>query len=293
MYKDVFYNQYLGTASGDNLSRYSRPINDMGAMSKEIPDDSTISQIKNLYLGDLKILDLYLGLFVSYLKHKNWYDDSLIIITSDHGEEFREHDGMFHNTLYDEVIRVPFILKLPNNAWGKDKIKPIKKDVSIPISAGLDLAPTILDILDITIPSSFQGQPLTKYLKYNELDTRDDVCIYSERILDEYADPDHYSLAIRTNNYKYIINCNFNTDTINNFNRINSIEEFYDLILDPMEKNNLVNDEKYMIIVSKFKKKADTFINDCIKFSENGCNSLDIELNDVVLERLRKLGYIE
>ena len=81
------------------------------------------------------------------------FDDTLIVITADHGDEFFEHGGKGHrNTLFDEVIMVPLVLHLP----GK-----VPAGRSISSQAGLiDIAPTILRLCGIVPPAWMQGEPL-------------------------------------------------------------------------------------------------------------------------------------
>ena len=70
--------------------------------------------IKWLYRGEVAYVDQNLGALVAALKRLDLYQESLIIFTSDHGEEFLEHGGFEHgHSLYDELLWVPLIIKLP------------------------------------------------------------------------------------------------------------------------------------------------------------------------------------
>ena len=71
------------------------------------------------YDSEIGYTDHHVGLLLDELKQRKLYDDSLIVLFSDHGEEFLEHGDFEHmKTVYDEVIRVPLIVKLPRQRQG-------------------------------------------------------------------------------------------------------------------------------------------------------------------------------
>lgn len=75
-----------------------------------------VSLIKKEYITEMEYLDLQIGRLLSNLKKAGKYDNTLIIVTSDHGQAMNEHGYMFHSTyLYDELTRIPLIIKYPNN----------------------------------------------------------------------------------------------------------------------------------------------------------------------------------
>ena len=78
------------------------------------PDPSEADELRGLYQGEIRWMDQQLGGFFDWLRAEGAYDDSLIVLTADHGEEFNEHGGWWHGiTLYEEQIHVPLIMKLP------------------------------------------------------------------------------------------------------------------------------------------------------------------------------------
>lgn len=93
--------------------------------SKEVWDNVTgikkISQksvynIRKEYIAEMEYLDEQIGNLISTLKKAGKYDDTMIIITSDHGQAINEHGYMLHSTyLYDELIRIPLIIKYPKS----------------------------------------------------------------------------------------------------------------------------------------------------------------------------------
>ncbi len=110
------------------------------------------------YDGEIRFFDDWLGRLVRFLKSRGLYDNSLLIITSDHGEAFMEHGHYKHGfTVYEEEIRVPLVMRLLR------KITPGIRNRDL---AGLaDVMPTILEILGIQGPGGMQGKSLVPLLR--------------------------------------------------------------------------------------------------------------------------------
>lgn len=106
-----------------------------------VPSLEEKAWIKTLYDSEVQYVDDNIGRLVASLKRLDLYDDALIVLTSDHGEEFWEHRGFEHgHTLYDELLRVPLIIKLPSAA-SKGRVDKFVTTASI--------TPTILDLCAI------------------------------------------------------------------------------------------------------------------------------------------------
>ena len=75
-----------------------------------------IKKIRNYYMKEAEVIDNYIGELINYLKIIKQYDNSLIIITSDHGQALKEKNYLWHGIfLYNELIEVPLIVKYPKN----------------------------------------------------------------------------------------------------------------------------------------------------------------------------------
>ncbi|MFC2162645.1 sulfatase [Candidatus Altiarchaeota archaeon] len=122
-------------------------------------NQSDIDHIIDMYDANVMMMDDDFRRFILGLKELGAYDDTLIIFTSDHGEEFNEHGivGYHGHTLYNELLRVPLIVKLPGN---RNK-GLIKKE----IVRSIDIAPTILDVLGVGIPKYYEGDSLLGLIK--------------------------------------------------------------------------------------------------------------------------------
>jgi arylsulfatase A-like enzyme len=65
------------------------------------------------YDQEIGYTDFYIGRLLDYFRQKGLYENTIIIFTADHGEEFGDHGGRFHYTCFQEVLRVPLIIKAP------------------------------------------------------------------------------------------------------------------------------------------------------------------------------------
>ena len=119
----TIYPDYTGATSGDiNRKKWSQV---------------SIDELNVLYDSEIRHSDRGFGKFLSLLKEEGVYDDALIVFTSDHGEEFMEHDGLGHgNRLWEELVKIPLLIKMPGNSNGGRRIA---RTVSL-----IDLVPTLL-----------------------------------------------------------------------------------------------------------------------------------------------------
>ena len=100
---------------------------------------------------------------IDVLRKNKIYDNTMIIITGDHGEAFGEHDSLGHGLqLYDEVIHIPLIIKLPSPQSGRQIDKLVQS---------IDIMPTILDMLGIELPYYAQGVSLIPLMKTDPIVT--------------------------------------------------------------------------------------------------------------------------
>ena len=108
------------------------------------------------YAGDVTQCDIAFGSFIDYLKQENIYDDSLIILTSDHGFSIGEHNftGKIPMAMYPELIDIPFFIKPPSNIKGPKRIT--KSYVY-----HHDVLPTLFGFLNAEIPEIFEGIDLS------------------------------------------------------------------------------------------------------------------------------------
>src|SRR5262249_2027964 len=112
---------------------------------------------KGAYACGVKDFDRHFGQFIQNLKDQNLFENSVIILTSDHGEEFLEHGGWEHGySLFNHHVHVPLIIHLPDKTRRERRVHPI--------ASVIDLMPTILDIERITRPAGLEGTTLSTFL---------------------------------------------------------------------------------------------------------------------------------
>lgn len=117
--------------------------------------DRDIYHMAALYDGAIRHTDRYLGEFFKGLKDRGLYDNTLIIFTSDHGEEFGEHGILGHNQLFKELLHVPLIVKPPKSGGAR-----YTETVRL-----VDLMPTVLDYIGIPFPTFHQGTPFSALIE--------------------------------------------------------------------------------------------------------------------------------
>ncbi|MFX0139910.1 MAG: sulfatase, partial [Candidatus Hodarchaeota archaeon] len=223
--------------------------------------------LKSLYDGAINYLDKRIYDMFMYLKNKNLLDNTLFIVTSDHGENLGEHNLLFHLfSLYDTLIKVPLLIKYPDN----------KKFSNIDdrIVQNVDILPTILDLIGINddyILNQMEGNSLIS----SNIKNRDFEYGVSElmkpfgpsllpykNILKKY---DERLICIRTKNEKYIHSSNKN-------------HQLYDLKLDPNEQTNIY--DKNMINMIELKNKLELWVNKFNNASEKYKNHLNDQFKE-------------
>ncbi|MCI0416180.1 sulfatase-like hydrolase/transferase [bacterium] len=106
------------------------------------PSSEEKKWIQSLYLAEVRYVDDQIGKIVNEMKELGIYDETLLILTSDHGEEFWEHGGFEHgHSHFEELLRVPLIVKLPGS-----KLRGVRIDTVV---SGESVTPTILDLCGI------------------------------------------------------------------------------------------------------------------------------------------------
>jgi len=115
---------------------------------RSLVDGVDLPYLENLYDATVHRADREIGRLIDALKRLGIDDDTVVCLTSDHGEEFLEHGGLSHSrTLYEEMLRIPLILKAPGAGASL-----------FPGSVShLDLAPTLLDLAGIPVPATMRG----------------------------------------------------------------------------------------------------------------------------------------
>jgi arylsulfatase len=115
------------------------------------PTDTDIAHIAALYDGNLRMVDDAVGEVLRALQKRGRWRDTVVLVTSDHGDALYEHGRMGHNsTLFDEMLRVPFILRLPAGSAGEG----IDAERLVSLA---DITPTLIAGAGILPPDDLDG----------------------------------------------------------------------------------------------------------------------------------------
>jgi arylsulfatase A-like enzyme len=178
-----------------------------------VPDAAERAWIRRLYEMEVHEVDAGIGRILEALETLGLYDEALIVLTSDHGEEFWEHRGFEHgHTLYDEVLRVPLIVKTPASGGPRIARQPVSTD---------SVMATVLDLLGIE-PVDPSIAPSLRLLWEAGAPAGDARVLTSAGVL--YFED---RAAVRFGRYKYIRNL------------VTGAEELYDVGADPGETESL------------------------------------------------------
>jgi len=178
----------------------------------------------DLYDAEIRYVDTEIGLLLDELRKMGILHETLIIITSDHGEEFFEHGvfGHTHQHLYDELLRVPLIIYAPEI----DENSVIEEQVEL-----LSIAPTIVDILGLKRElDNFMGMSLLPIIKGEGEGSKSVI-----------SEASRSKISYRTPEWKFILN------------KETKEYELYNLHTDPNERENIAEREKDK--VKEFKKR--------------------------------------
>ncbi|GIW43761.1 MAG: hypothetical protein KatS3mg077_1043 [Candidatus Binatia bacterium] len=117
------------------------------------PPPNRANEMRRLYAADVTYLDQHLGAMLNDFKRRGLYENTVIVFVADHGEEFYEHGGWWHGTtLYEEQIRVPLIVRLPQTRGHRGERSDFAQT--------LDIVPTILAQAGAGIPAGLPGRDL-------------------------------------------------------------------------------------------------------------------------------------
>jgi arylsulfatase A-like enzyme len=129
-----------------------------GAAPADVFSPGELDYVSALYDGCVNYADDQVAGFLDLLRRRGLFDDSLIIITSDHGEEFLDHGMVVHaQSGYEEFARVPLVIKLPAQEHGGLRVNNL--------ASMIDVMPTVLDHLHIPAPAHAQGSSLLALMR--------------------------------------------------------------------------------------------------------------------------------
>jgi arylsulfatase A-like enzyme/uncharacterized membrane protein YozB (DUF420 family) len=261
-----FFPEYRGSVTGGLTLPLLRGLRALARTDGAPPDptgEEDRRQVQALYDGEIRKADTLVSALLQHLEKLRLRDDTLLVILSDHGEEFWDHGSVLHShTLYDELLHVPLLVRVPG--W-RDRPRRVPERVSM-----LDVLPTLLELLGVPAPDGLRGSSLVPRMRGEALP--------EEPILSEGYPYGRSLQAVSADGFKLIRSL----ETGNS--------ELYDLGADPGERSDLADARP------EVRDRLAAFLD-----AQLGSRPLDTgdplerpeALPEATQQRLRELGYIE
>jgi arylsulfatase A-like enzyme len=212
------------------------------------------------YDEKLAYTDRWLGVLLDTLERQGRFDDTLIVVTADHGEAFFEHGTIFHGEhLHEELVRVPLIVRLPGGKRG-----PARLDEIVEL---IDLYPTVHELLGLPQPCEIQGKSL--------------LPVVDGGPGDGVAFAECFGFKIVTRGWS----------SFHDYDDSPGARELYDLVRDPLEWRNLAG--RGFDAEARHLKLAETVWTEIHAIRERlRPRNEKIEIDEETREKLESLGYL-
>ncbi len=209
--------------------------------------DDDVLQARATYYGMMSEVDAQIGRLLDYLRASRVYDDTLVVFTSDHGEQLGDHWQFAKYAYFDQSFHIPLIVRVPASRAGAARGRRVDA-----FTENVDVMPTILDCLGLEIPAQCDGESLLPFCDgrepaewrdaaHWEFDFRDFIADGDDRFLG--LAPDQCAMSVlRDARYKYV-----------HFTALPPL--FFDLHEDPHELHDLVGDPGHQTVVLEYTRR--------------------------------------
>lgn len=215
-------------------------------------DAGTIARAASLYDGEVAYTDAEIGRLLEHLGRSGRDEETIVVFTADHGEEFLDHGGFEHgHSMFDELLRVPLIARWPDGPRGR---------VVEEIVRHIDVAPTLCRLAGLPVPDSFAGASL--------LEVRGDRPVLAHGNF--WGEP---RTALVSGGYKLIVDAQ-------------QRGALFDLSADPRERKNLVLEEPDVV------QRMQGELRDMETRLRAAAAGERVELTPEVEEMMRSIGYL-
>jgi arylsulfatase A-like enzyme len=255
-YEAAFLRPYDGAADGSTAQLAAHREGKIALSASDAPN------LIDRYDAGIFQMDAEIGRFLGFLRQERLWEETLFVLTSDHGEEFFEHGGVLHGqTQYQEVIRVPLLIKGPGI--------PADTRVASPVSL-VDIVPTLAARAGLEAPPGIDGIDLSPLLEGLPEKTLDDRYLFSEA---DHNNVEHdITRSVRYRTFKL------------HFNRLSREYRLYDLSRDPAELEYVAPGEKDAL--AALTGRLDRFL------ASEKVEAPMRTLSEEEIEKLRSLGYL-
>jgi arylsulfatase A-like enzyme len=228
-----------------------------------------LSRLEKLYDGEIAYIDHEVARLLNSLGNLSIAQDTIVVLTADHGEEFLDHGGFEHgHTLYDELLRVPLIIWEPGTLSANNmNAEETNRIVDTPVRH-IDLAPTLFHLTGVTQGISFSGRSLAPLIAGQHETGR--------AVLSQATLWGNSGNAFRQDGFKLIEYSD--SGSIQLFDIRNDLDERIDLSNSDQDRASTMRDELHLVL-DKLQTKGD--VNETL------------DLNDEQRQKLRALGYLD
>jgi len=230
-----------------------------------------LTQLRAYYDGQLRAIDDRLATLFAFLKREGRYANSLIVLTSDHGDGFGEHGFISHSTdPYEELVRVPLIIKLPAN---RSAGKRIADQVRL-----VDLYPTLLELVGVQAKADLAGCSLVPLIRLGERPEEMEHC--GDAVIEIAQEGGYPVVGVRNERYKYI-------------HHQHRDDELYDLVADPGEQDNLLSlTARSPLALSGEPLRLERLALAVVE--QRGARKAErVQLDEETIRELKALGYLD
>jgi N-acetylglucosamine-6-sulfatase len=211
-----------------------RQINDMPPLGPDtITPERTIKERQEMLMA----VDDGLGTLMDALETQGQLDNTIVVVTSDHGYWYGEHGlGAERRLAYEEASRIPLMIRYP------EKIEAGTRPSELVLN--IDLAPTLLEFAGVAPGDHIQGVSLLPVINGSAPDWRESILLeyYSDTVFERIYQMGYK--AVRTDRYKYI-----------QYQDLDDMDELYDLAYDPYELTNIIGDPEASTILENMKSE--------------------------------------
>ncbi len=215
--------------------------------------------VSDLYDAEIREMDTALGVFFARFRELDLTANTVLVLLSDHGEEFLEHHGFNHNTVYQEVLHVPLILRLPGAGLGGTRVGARVRLI--------DVMPTLLAFAGLPSPPHAQGESLVPL--YAGAGPRRDRFAFGEW-------RNGGQRALQTESWKYV--------------QRGGRDEFYDLVADPGEQKNLAAAQGQLVYQAATRSdRLQSLSRELLASFDRGDKP---QLDEATRQELQAMGYL-
>jgi arylsulfatase A-like enzyme len=260
---DAMFGRHAPVYEGIDLAEWGAYLEAV-RQGREDLSAAEVAQLEAYYDGQIRWVDDSVARLLEALRREDRYEDALIVLTSDHGDAFYEHGFISHSTTpYEELVRVPLIVKLPGNRHAGTEVAAQVRLV--------DVMPTVLDLLGLPVPPDVAGCSLRPLWAGGGEAGRPPGC--AEAVIEIAEERAYPVVAIRAGGFKYI-------------HHEHAGDEVYDLATDPGETRNLLGAGRPQ--EAALRERALEVV-----AARQALSGERIELDEKTIRELKALGYLD